>query len=113
MYPQGCFGKVILFDSTMIDRYKKLVAVAEDMATRLQDAGVHVDGCDVHVENERGIVRLGLWVVVGSTYCSEDNIFEPEFEIDYRTYHFYWSGEEWKEEIVVEIVEEDYDELPF
>ena len=105
----------------MIDRYKKLVAVAEDMATRLIELGVSVDGVVVEVEGHGGIVRLGSGDVIGSSYCPDDNVYQPVFGVDYRNYYFSWTSEEWIEDEIVpsqvflaQIGEANVeDELPF
>ena len=121
MYPPIFLEGFILFHSTMIDRYKKLVAVAEDMATRLNDAGVSVDGVVVEVEGHGGIVRIGSCDIIGSSYCSDDNVHHPVFGVDYRSYYFSWINGEWIEDEIVlpqmdlaQIEEANViDELPF
>ena len=103
----------------MLDRYKKLVAVAEEMVTRWNDAGECVEGLDVHVEYNQGLVRVGVHGVVGVSYSSDDNVHFPEYGVDYNRYHFEWDGEGWVElkpmvhTIAVESCEEADDPLPF
>lgn len=103
----------------MMDKYNKLVAVAEDMAAVWNEAGNDVSGIKVCMEDNVGWVGLGQWCVVGRYYSSDDNVVFPEYGIDYKMYYFTWTGSEWiedKREVRVELVqteEEEWDELPF
>jgi hypothetical protein len=104
----------------MINKYKKLVAVAEDMAAVWNEAGNDVSGIKVCMEDNTGTVSLGEWCVVGRYYSSDDNVVFPEYGIGYKMYHFTWVDDAWvedKPEIVerihVQEDEEEWDELPF
>ena len=102
----------------MLDRFKKLVAVAEEMATKRHNAGESVEGIDVQVEGSQGVVRVGVYAVVGVTFSSDDNVHFPEYGVDYWNYYYDWRGEGWVEHqplVQTEAVGfcEEADDLPF
>ena len=102
----------------MIDKFVKLVAVAEAMATAWNDAGDCVEGMDVQVECNQGVVRVGVFGIVGVNFSSDDNVHFPEYGVDYRNYYYDWIDGEWilnQPKVVgqsfVEV--EEIDPLPF
>lgn len=101
----------------MLDKLRKLVAVAEDMATAWNDGGQSVEGVDVHVELNEGLVRVGVFGVVGVNFSSDDNVHFPEYGVDYYTYLYDWVDGEWVERIpaghYAENKPEEMDDLPF
>jgi hypothetical protein len=101
----------------MLARYNKLVAVAEEMVTGLNDAGHCVDGLQVQAEANAGIVRVGTFGIVSSSYCPDDNVVHPEYGVSYSNYYYTWVDGQWREDEpwVVSVVsrEEEIDDLPF
>jgi hypothetical protein len=104
----------------MIDKFRKLVAVTEEMATEWNQMGLDVVGMEVSVEGHGGIVRLGMGREY-PVYHPDENQYMPEYCIDYITYYFSWLDGQWvkDEPMVVEAAnpfeerEEEIDELPF
>lgn len=101
----------------MLDKLRKLVAVAEDIAAEVDESGYSVDGINVHVEGDQGFVRVGHHGIVGVTFSSDDNVHFPEYGIDYYTYLYDWRDGEWVERIPAEYYSgnkpEEVDDLPF
>lgn len=103
----------------MIDRFKKLVAVAEDMASKWNDKNLSVEAICSWVEEDKGFVKIGTMGVVGVTYSHDDNCQFPEYGVVYTHYTFDWIDGEWKEIVptVFEVMAvsdlELFDELPF
>ena len=99
----------------MIDKFRKLVAVAEDMAAEWSEKGMDVCGMEVHVEGHGGIIKLGQWREY-PVYYPDENQYMPEYGIDYSSYYYSWIDQAWvkDEPMVVEVRErEDWvDELP-
>lgn len=104
--------------SAMLDRFKKLVAVAEEMVTEYNNAGHNVDGMNVHVECNQGFIRLGTMREY-AVYYPDENQYMPEYALDYDTYYFTWVDNTWVKDVPkcleapVHVEEEDWDELPF
>jgi hypothetical protein len=101
----------------MIDMFRKLVAVAEERATALNNAGHNVDGMNVHVEYNQGFVRLGM-VREYAVYHPDENQYMPEYAMDYDSYYYTWVGEEWVYQVPkvyerVAVEEQEPDELPW
>ncbi len=102
----------------MIDRYLKLVAVAEDMAAEWSGCGLSVEGVAVEVEGNFGVVRIGVHGIIGSNFSHDDNVHFPEYGVVYYSEPFNWEDGGWKEALPQPMVwsgvaEEDADELPF
>lgn len=102
--------------------YKKLVTVAEAMVASHEEFVADVESVEVSVTGNQGHIRLGFVGIVGSSYCSEDNVVYPEYGIDYKVYHYAFVEGEWsvlpREEVIVQsssaCVEEAWvDDLPF
>jgi len=103
----------------MIDRLKKLVAVAEEMATEWNEACVGVDGIEVQVEGHGGIVRLGR-VREYAVYSPDENVYMPEYAMYYDNFYFTWVDDTWVRNVSEYLkapspvyVEQEEDELPF
>ena len=104
----------------MIDKFKKLVAVAEAMAAEWGEMGVDVEGVEVQVEGLGGTVKLGT-THVGGSYCPDDNVVHPVYYIGYDTRYYSWRDNSWvKDEPMIvgapspfEVREQEIDELPF
>lgn len=100
----------------MIDKFVKLVAVAEEMATAWNDEGDSVAGMSVQVEGNQGVVRVGAMREYG-VYHPDENVYMPEYGVDYNDCYFTWTEGKWVRELpkpvmVSECVVEE-DELPF
>ena len=102
----------------MLDKFNKLVAVAVAMATQRSENEVSVNGMDVHIEENSGFVRFGMWREY-AVYYPDENQYMPEYCMDYATYYFGWKDGEWVERKETSIpafdklVETEADELPF
>jgi len=103
----------------MIDKFRKLVAVAEDMAAQRNEMCVGVDGIDVHVEGHEGMVRLGMMGEY-AVYYPDENQYMPEYGMDYVTYYYTWVDDAWVKKEPVYLVanspfeeNQEFDELPF
>lgn len=101
----------------MLDKFRKLVAVAEEMATAWGEYGESVEGLDVQVEGSQGCVRLGRMTQF-AVYHPDENVYMPEYGVDYNTYYYNWIDGEWvkqspkvSERVAVE--EQESDELPW
>jgi hypothetical protein len=109
-----------LFDCAMLDRFQKLVAVAEAMVAEWHERSLGVNGMNVHVEYNQGFVRLGM-VREYAVYYPDENQYMPEYAMDYVTYYFTWVDDTWVKDVPecleapkpVYVKEEDWDELPF
>jgi hypothetical protein len=123
VYPPSLY-KVILSFCTMIDKYKKLVVIAEAMAMEWNEKGFSLDSFNVKTEWLKGTVTLGSIQQCGSTYCPDDNVHYPVEEMVYMSVDFKWNfrDEKWEEvryeksvpqATVIGYVEEPWDELPF
>ena len=102
----------------MLIRFRELVAVAEEMATKWHNAGESVEGIDAQVEGSQGVVRVGVHAVVGITFSSDDNVHFPEYGVDYVSYYYDWRGEGWVQvQRIVHTIDgtiyEEVDDLPF
>ena len=102
----------------MIDKFKKLVAVAEDMAARWSQSGECVEGVVVDVEGDFGVVRIGVHGVIGSNFSHDDNVHFPEYGVAYHSEPFNWEDGDWRKALPQPMVwsgveEEEVDELPF
>jgi hypothetical protein len=113
--------KVFLF-YFMLDKYRKLVAVAEDMAAEWHECEMSVEGIQVSVELNVGIIRIGMMREY-AVYCPDENQYEPSYAMDYTDTYFDWVDGDWVKR-VPEVVEykrphleynpfEYIDELPF
>jgi len=104
----------------MLDKFRKLVAVAEEMATSWNEMGLDVSGMEVQVEGHGGIVRVGTWREY-AVYHPDENQHMPEYCMDYTTYYYTWIDGQWmKDEPMIveaaspfEMREEEIDDLPF
>ena len=104
----------------MIDKFKKLVAVAEAMAAEWGEMGFGVDGIEVQVEGLGGIVRLGMMREF-PVYYPDENQYMPEYAMDYSSFYYTWGEYGWvKDEPMIvgaanpfEVREQEIDELPF
>jgi hypothetical protein len=104
----------------MIDKFRKLVAVAEEMATSWNENEVCVDAVEIQVEGHGGIVRLGRMREY-AVYHPDENQYMPEYAMDYDSYYYTWIDGRWMkdEPMIVEArspvwtEEEEWDELPF
>lgn len=97
-------------------KFKKLVAVAEEMATQWTEAGQSVEGIDVQVEDNHGVVRVGVFGIVGVSFSSDDNVHFPEYGIDYKSYEYEWIEETWvrkQPKFLSAFLNEAEEELPF
>jgi hypothetical protein len=108
----------------MIDKYKKLVVIAEAMAMEWNEKGFSLDSMSVKAEMFKGTVTLGSIQQCGSIYCADDNVHYPvedmvyitaDFEWNYRDKRWeeVWYGESVPQCTVIGYVEEPWDELPF
>lgn len=88
---------VLLSHSVMIDKFRKLVAVAEEMATEWNNAGDCVEGMDVQVQGSRGVVRVGVMREY-PVYFPDENVYMPEYGVDYIDYYYNWVDGEWVRE---------------
>ena len=116
-YPRQLW-QVILAYCAMIDSYKKLVAVAEDMAAEMAEAHGSLEGISIEVEGDMGVVRLGVFGIVGSSYSPDDNVVFPEYGVVYKSIPFRWDGKSWKQAVRETVMcdtpeAEEWDELPF
>ena len=117
VYPP-LFEVVILFYCVMIDRYKKLVTVAEAMVAEQGQFADNVCQMSVGVHGGLGVVVLGMFGITSSTYYSDENQYMPEYGITYKEYHFFWVEDEWVTENEKKIerevsATEDLEDLPF
>lgn len=108
----------ILSAGAMIDKFRKLVAVAEDMAAKWNEMGENVEGVVVDVEGDFGVVRIGVFGIVNSSYFPDENVVMPEYGVKYYGEPFNWDGNDWREalpQVIVNDVECEMieDELPF
>jgi hypothetical protein len=78
----------------MLDKYRKLVAVAEDMASEWNDCEMSVEGIEVSVELNVGTVSIGMMREY-AIYCSEENQYEPSYAMDYTKTVFDWVDGDW------------------
>ena len=113
--------EVVLYHSAMINKFIKLVAVAEAMAAGWEESGMDVQGVEVMVEGVGGVVKIGNVEVTGS-YCPDDNVVHPIFYVDYKSHYFTWVDNEWVRDEPISIIKEamspfgqneEFDELPF
>jgi len=111
---------VVLFHCAMIDKFNKLVAVAEVMVAEWNEMTIGVTGVEVRVEGLGGTVRLGMMREF-AVYHPDENQYMPEYAMDYDSYYFTWIDNRWmKDEPMIvgapspfELREEEVDELPF
>lgn len=102
-----------------MDMFRKLVAVAEDMATKWTEKNLSVEGLCAWIEEDRGFVKVGTMGVVGVTYSHDDNCQFPEYGVVYTHYIYDWIDGEWVEnkptvfEVASNSYVEEFDELPF
>jgi hypothetical protein len=106
----------------MLDKYKKLVIVAEAMVAEMHACQECVEGVEVSIELNVGVIRLGRMREY-AVYCPEENQYEPSYAIDYTTDRCYdWIENEWMKRVPkiqerhhsVEYNPFEYiDELPF
>ena len=102
-----------------MDMFRKLVAVAEEMAAKWTEKNLDVEGICAWVEGDKGFVKIGDWGVVGVTYSSDDNCQFPEYGVVYTHYIYDWIDGEWVEnkptvfEVASNSYVEEFDELPF
>lgn len=102
-----------------MDRFKKLVAVAEDIASKWNEKALSVEGVCAWLEGDKGFVKVGTMGVVGVTYSHDDNCQFPEYGVVYTHFIYDWVDGDWKE-IVPTVFEAAsgkdvymFDELPF
>lgn len=98
----------------MIDKFRKLVALAESIATRYNDAGDTVEGFNVHVELNNGFVRVGI-MQEHAVYHPDENVYMPEYHVSYNTYMYDWVDNKWVKKVTTyaPLDEDEVDELPF
>ena len=87
--------RFILFDSTMMNKFKKLVAVAEEMATQWELVSTDVEGIHVSVEGVKGIISLG-GVIEYPVYHPDENVYMPEYGLEYTRLEFKWVNDTWE-----------------
>ena len=104
----------------MLDRYKKLVAVAEEIVTEYHEVGHDVEGIVVDVEHDFGVVRIGVYGLLSSHYCPDDNVVHPDYGVVYYSEPFIWKEGKWEKPMaqpaptmITSSFEEEVDELPF
>jgi hypothetical protein len=83
----------------MLDRYKKLVAVAEDMATRISEHG-DVQSIEVTVSGKYGFIEIGVFCETGCTYYPDENQYMPEYGLVSSGGNYIWleDTQEWETE---------------
>ena len=102
-----------------MDRFKKLVAVAEDMASKWNEKALSVEGICAWVEVDKGYVKIGTMGIVGVTWSHDDNCQFPEYGVVYTHIAYEWVDGDWKEIVptVFEVASGKdvhmFDELPF
>ena len=67
----------------MLDRFKKLVAVAEEIVTEYNEVGHNVESIVVDVEGDFGVVCIGVYGLLSSHYCPDDNVVHPDYGVVY------------------------------
>jgi hypothetical protein len=104
----------------MLDRYKKLVAVAEDMATELSQHG-DVTSMEIFMGSKHSYVEIGLFCEVGGTYYPDENVVMPDYGVMYRRTNYIWleDTQEWETEAQMRLeaeisaYEDTMPDLPF
>ena len=83
----------------MINKYKKLVAVAEDMATQISQYG-DVQSIEVTVSGKYGYIELQVVCETGCTYCPEKNQYMLDYDIFPKSCKYIWleDTQEWETE---------------
>lgn len=83
----------------MLNQYKKLVAVAEDMATELSQYG-DVVSIEVTVSGKYGCIELQVLCEAGCTYYPDENQYMPEYDIFPKSQKYIWleDTQEWETE---------------
>lgn len=103
----------------MLDRYNKLVAVAEEMVTEYNNVGHSVEGIVVDVEGDFGVIRVGVFGLVSSSYCPDENVVMPEYGVVYYSEPYTWNDGMWEKPMAQPTTpmmitsSEEEDELPF
>ena len=85
--------KVFLF-YFMLDKYRKLVAVAEDMAAEWHECEESVEGIELSVELNVGTISIGRMREY-AVYCPDENQYMPDYAMDYRNTYFDWVDGDW------------------
>ena len=109
----------------MLDKYIKLVAVAEDMVTELHECEESVEGIEVSVELNVGTISIGRMREF-ATYHPDENQYMPDYAMDYKNTYFDWTDDAWVKRAPAVVKYErnfdpfvttdpfaDVDELPF
>ena len=78
----------------MLDKYRKLVAVAEDMAAEWHACEESVEGIELSVELNVGTVSIGRMREF-ATYHPDENQYEPDYAMDYTKTVFDWIDGDW------------------
>ena len=73
----------------------KLVAVAEEIATQWNSIEWDVEGIKVKVEGVRGKISFG-GLVEHPVYHPDENVFMPEYGMEYSTLEYKWVNDEWE-----------------
>ena len=104
----------------MLDRFKKLVAVAEEMVTEYNEVGHNVESIVVDVEGDFGVVCIGVYGLVSSSYYPDENVVMPDYGVVYYSEPFTWKEGKWEKPMaqpaptmITSSFEEEVDELPF
>ena len=104
----------------MLDRFKKLVAVAEEIVTEYNEVGHNVESIVVDVEGDFGVVCIGVFGLVSSSYCLDENVVMPDYGVVYYSEPFTWKEGKWEKPMaqpaptmITSSFEEEVDELPF
>lgn len=119
----------------MFNRYKMLVAIAEELATKLAESGEAVEEALVidmitNAAGTFGTISIGVYGYSGCQYYPDENVYMPEYDLEYYRYHYKFVDEKWIQlvyrlgELVREdlidisesyqnLTEEERNELPF
>jgi len=112
-----------------------LVAIAEELATKLAESGEAVEEALVidMITNATGTfatISIGVYGYSSCQYYPDENVYMPEYDLEYYRYHYNFVDEKWIQlvyrlgELVREdlidisesyqnLTEEERDELPF
>ena len=105
----------------MFNRYKMLVAIAEELATKLAESGEAVEEALVidmitNAAGTFGTISIGVYGYSGCQYYPDENVYMPEYDLEYFRYRYKFEDGIWLSEI--ELVHEAAQnsaetELPF
>ena len=104
----------------MLNQYKKLVAVAEDMATELSKHG-EVVSIDVTSGEKYGSIEIQVFCYVGDKYYPDENQYMPAFDRVSEGGNYVWqddlqewvSTEQLRLEAEISAYENTMPDLPF